>query len=200
MPQRIPQLIPPGAEPDAEISAPRRQSRSMPNTLHAIDPPTPGERDHDIRDIDKIDRRILRVLQADGRISNLKLAEEVHLSPTAVLERVRRLHRDGFILGYEARLNPAKLGAGLLVFVEILLDRTVHDVMDTFKAAVQVRPEILEAHLVAGGFDYLLKTRVADMTAYRQFIGSVIWTLPGVRETRTYAVMEEVKSTSMLPV
>ena len=152
------------------------------------------------RPVDKIDLRILRVLQADGRISNLKLADEVHLSPTAVLERVRRLQRDGYILGYEAKLNPAKLGAGLLVFVEILLDRTVHDVMDTFKAAVQVRPEILEAHLVAGGFDYLLKTRVSDMAAYREFIGSVIWTLPGVRETRTYAVMEEVKNSTRLPV
>ncbi len=150
--------------------------------------------------IDTIDRRILRVLQDDGRISNIKLAETVHLSPTAVLERVKRLTRDGFITGYEAKLNPAKLGAGLLVFVEILLDRTVHDVMDSFKAAVQVRPEILEAHLVAGGFDYLLKTRVADMAAYRAFIGSVIWTLPGVRETRTYAVMEEVKNSSRLPV
>ena len=150
--------------------------------------------------IDKIDAKILRVLQKDGRISNLKLAEEVHLSPTAVLERVKRLTRDGFILGYEARLNPSKLGAGLLVFVEILLDRTVHDVMDNFKAAVQVRPEILECHLVAGGFDYLLKTRVADMGAYREFIGSVIWTLPGVRETRTYAVMEEVKNVTALDI
>jgi len=154
---------------------------------------SPGE-----RGLDKIDLRILRVLQGDGRISNLKLAETVHLSPTAVLERVKRLTREGYILGYEARLNPARLGQGLLVFVEILLDRTVHDVMDTFKAAVQVRPEILEAHLVAGGFDYLLKTRVADMAAYREFIGSVIWTLPGVRETRTYAVMEEVKYTTRL--
>jgi len=152
------------------------------------------------RGIDKIDARILRVLQADGRISNLKLAELVHLSPTAVLERVKRLTRDGFILGYEARLNPAKLDAGLLVFVEVLLDRTVHDVMDNFRAAVQARPEILEAHLVAGGFDYLLKTRVSDMAAYRQFIGSVIWTLPGVRETRTYAVMEEVKNTAQIPL
>jgi len=150
--------------------------------------------------IDKIDAKILRVLQKDGRISNLKLAEEVHLSPTAVLERVKRLTRDGYILGYEAKLNPAKLGAGLLVFVEILLDRTVHDVMDNFKAAVQVRPEILECHLVAGGFDYLLKTRVANMTAYREFIGSVIWTLPGVRETRTYAVMEEVKNVTALAI
>ena len=151
-------------------------------------------------DLDKIDLRILRVLQADGRISNLKLADEVHLSATAVLERVKRLTRDGYILGYEARLNPVLLGAGLMVFVEILLDRTVHDVMDTFRAAVQVRPEILECHLVAGGFDYLLKTRVADMAAYRQFIGSVIWTLPGVRETRTYVVMEEVKSSTQIAV
>jgi Lrp/AsnC family leucine-responsive transcriptional regulator len=148
--------------------------------------------------LDKIDRRILRALQDDGRLSNLKLAEQVHLSPTAVLERVKRLTREGFILGYEARLNPAKLDAGLLVFVEVLLDRTLHDVMDAFKAAVQVRPEILECHLVAGGFDYLLKTRVADMAAYREFIGSVIWTLPGVRETRTYVVMEEVKHTTRL--
>ncbi|MBL8313339.1 MAG: Lrp/AsnC ligand binding domain-containing protein [Rubrivivax sp.] len=158
---------------------------------------SPGRDD---RDLDKTDRRILRVLQSDGRISNLKLAEAVHLSPAAVLERVKRLQREGFIVGYEARLNPARLGAGLLVFVEILLDRTVHDVMESFKAAVQVRPEILEAHLVAGGFDYLLKTRVADMAAYRAFIGSVIWTLPGVRETRTYVVMEEVKNSTMLAV
>ncbi|MBC8058480.1 MAG: Lrp/AsnC ligand binding domain-containing protein [Rhizobiales bacterium] len=150
--------------------------------------------------LDRTDARILRALQADGRISNLKLAEAVHLSPTAVLERVKRLTRDGFILGYEARLNPDKLGAGLLVFIEVVLDRTTHDAMSIFKAAVQVRPEILECHLVAGGFDYLIKTRVANMQAYREFVGSVIWALPGVRETRTYAVMEEVKNTTMLPI
>lgn len=149
---------------------------------------------------DAIDARILRLLQQDGRLSNLKLAEAVHLSPTAVLERVRRLTRAGVILGYHARLDPQKLNAGMLVFVEILLDRTVPDVMDSFRAAVQVRAEILECHLVAGGFDYLLKVRVADMAAYREFLGSVIWSLPGVRETRTYAVMEEVKNTAAIPV
>jgi Lrp/AsnC family leucine-responsive transcriptional regulator len=150
------------------------------------------------RDLDKTDLRILRVLQADGRISNLKLAEAVHLSPTAVLERVKRLTREGYILGYEARLNPAKLGAGLLVFVEILLDRTVLDVRDSFRAALQVHDEILGCHRVAGGFDHLLKTRVADMASCREFIGTVIWTLPSVRETRTCLVMEEVKLTARL--
>jgi Lrp/AsnC family transcriptional regulator, leucine-responsive regulatory protein len=151
-------------------------------------------------DIDRIDLKILNVLQQDGRISNLKLAEAVALSPTAVLARVQRLTRDGYILGYEARLNPVKLGAGMMVFVEVLLDRTTPNVFEAFKAAVQVRSEIMECHMVAGGFDYLLKTRMADMQAYRDFAGTVLWQLPGVRETRTYAVMEEVKSTTRLPL
>lgn len=148
--------------------------------------------------IDRIDLRILKVLQQDGRISNLKLAEQVLLSPAAVLARVQRLTREGYILGYEARLNPLKLGAGMLVFVEVLLDRTTPNVFEQFKAAVQVHPEIMECHMVAGGFDYLLKTRSADMNAYRSFAGSVLWQLPGVRETRTYAVMEEVKNSTQL--
>ena len=149
-------------------------------------------------EIDRIDLRILNVLQRDGRISNLKLAEGVALSPTAVLARVQRLQRDGYILGYEALLNPLKLGAGMMVFVEVLLDRTTPNVFDAFKAAVHVYPEIMECHMVAGGFDYLLKTRMADMAAYRSFAGTVLWQLPGVRETRTYAVMEEVKNTTRL--
>ena len=149
-------------------------------------------------DLDRIDKKILSILQEDGRIANLKLAEAVALSPTAVLARVQRLTKSGFILGYEARLNPLKLGAGMLVFVEVLLDRTTANVFDQFKAAVQVHPEIMECHMVAGGFDYLLKTRSADMNAYRVFAGAVLWQLPGVRETRTYAVMEEVKHTNHL--
>ena len=149
-------------------------------------------------DLDRIDRKILSILQEDGRIANLKMAEAVALSPTAVLARVQRLTRDGFILGYAARLNPLKLGAGMLVFVEVLLDRTTPNVFDQFKAAVQVHPEIMECHMVAGGFDYLLKTRSADMNAYRVFAGNVLWQLPGVRETRTYAVMEEVKHSNHL--
>ncbi|MEI8325184.1 MAG: Lrp/AsnC ligand binding domain-containing protein [Betaproteobacteria bacterium] len=150
--------------------------------------------------LDRTDLKILRALQEDGRISNLKLAETVALSPTAVLARVQRLSKDGYILGYEARLNPLKLGAGMMVFVEVLLDRTTPNVFEEFKAAVQVRPEIMECHMVAGGFDYLLKTRIADMGAYRDFAGTVLWQLPGVRETRTYPVMEEVKNTTQLPL
>ncbi len=149
-------------------------------------------------DLDRTDLKILRCLQDDGRISNLKLALAVSLSPTAVLVRVQRLSKEGFILGYEARLNPLKLGAGMMVFVEVLLDRTTPNVFEAFKAAVQVRAEIMECHMVAGGFDYLLKTRMADMAAYRAFAGTVLWQLPGVRETRTYAVMEEVKNTTAL--
>jgi Lrp/AsnC family leucine-responsive transcriptional regulator len=161
-------------------------------TNKTLDAPAP------FADLDRLDLRILRQLQANGRIANLKLAEAVGLSPTAMLARVQRLTREGFILGYEARLNPLKLGAGMLVFVEVLLDRTTANVFDQFKAAVQAQPAILECHMVAGGFDYLMKTRSADMAAYREFAGGVLWQLPGVRETRTYAVMEEVKNTTQL--
>ena len=155
---------------------------------------------HTPHDLDRIDLKILQCLQDDGRISNLKLADAVTLSPTAVLARVQRLSKEGYILGYEARLNPLKLGAGMMVFVEVLLDKTTPNVFEAFKAAVHVRSEIMECHMVAGGFDYLLKTRMADMTAYREFAGTVLWQLPGVRETRTYAVMEEVKCTTHLPL
>jgi Lrp/AsnC family leucine-responsive transcriptional regulator len=173
----------------------RRKSGTPTRRPPRADPPALA-----IEGLDRTDLRILRVLQDDGRITNLQLAQQVHLSPTAVLERVRRLTRDGFILGYTARLDPARLGAGLLVFIEVMLDRTAPEVMESFRAAVQARPEILECHLVAGGFDYLIKTRVADMSAYREMLASVIWALPGVRETRTYAVMEEVKNTAALPI
>ena len=97
--------------------------------------------------LDRIDLRILNLLQADGRLSNLKLAEAVALSPTAVLARTQRLTREGYILGYEARLNPLKLGRGMMVFIEVLLDRTTPHVFDQFKASVQVHEAIMECHL-----------------------------------------------------
>jgi Lrp/AsnC family transcriptional regulator, leucine-responsive regulatory protein len=153
-----------------------------------------------IESIDKTDVKILNHLQRDGRISNLKLADLVGLSPTAVLTRTQRLQRDGFIDGFEARLNPLKLDRGMLIFVEVLLDRTTSNVFDAFNAACQIHDEIMECHLVAGGFDYLMKLRMRDMADFRQFAGRVLWQLPGVRETRTYAVMEEVKSTTRIPL
>jgi Lrp/AsnC family leucine-responsive transcriptional regulator len=153
-----------------------------------------------ISDIDKIDRRLLAELQRDGRIAVVALAEKLGLSPTATTERLRRLSRDGFILGYSARLNPEKLDRGLLVFIEVKLDRTTPDVFERFAQAVARAPEVLECHMVAGGFDYLVKTRVADMNAYRHFLGDVLLALPGVRETHTYAVMEEIKNSAALPI
>lgn len=154
----------------------------------------------EISDLDRTDRKILATLQVDGRITTTDLAERVGLSPTAVSERLKRLTRDGYIVGYGARLDPQKLGRGLLVFVEVLLDRTSPDVFDAFAAAVARAPEVMECHMVAGGFDYLIKSRVRDMAAYRRFLADVILALPGVRETRTYAVMEEVKATDILPI
>lgn len=156
--------------------------------------------DRDFDGVDRLDLRILTILQTDGRITTTDLAERVGLSANAVAERVKRLTRDGFILGYGARLDPARLGRGLLVFVEVLLDRTSPDVFDAFAAAVARAPEVMECHMVAGGFDYLVKSRVRDMAAYRHFLADVILALPGVRETRTYAVMEEVKATDHLPL
>lgn len=151
-------------------------------------------------ELDKLDRRILSVLQTDGRIATVDLADRVGLAPTTTGERVRRLQKDGFIEGYRARLNPQRLGFGLLVFVEVLLDKTTPDVFDRFAIAVRNAPEVLECHMVAGGFDYLIKIRAPDMASFRAFLGEVLHALPGVRETRTYAVMEEVKNDGPLPL
>jgi Lrp/AsnC family leucine-responsive transcriptional regulator len=161
---------------------------------------TNGELTLHMADIDKIDRRILAILQGDGRIANVELAERIGLSPTSIGERLKRLQREGFIEGYGARLNPHRLGLGLLVFVEVLLDKTTPDIFERFARAVQNAPEVLECHMVAGGFDYLVKARLSDMTAYRKFLGERLLALPGVKETRTYAVMEEVKRDAPLPV
>lgn len=153
-----------------------------------------------VPDLDRIDRKILGALQEDGRITNTDLAEKIGLSATATSERMKRLIREGYILRFTAELNPQKLNLGLLVFVEVKLDKTTADVFDAFASAVARSAEVLECHMVAGGFDYLIKSRVRDMTHYRQFLAEVILNLPGVRETHTYAVMEDVKDTHVLPI
>ncbi len=143
--------------------------------------------------IDRIDKRILQILQRDGRISNVKLAQQVGLSATACNERVRKLEREGVITSYHARIEPAKLGSYLMVFVEITLERTSSDVFAQFGDAVKNTPEILECHLVAGDFDFLIKARVPDMPSYRKLLGETILMMPGVNESRTYVVMEAIK-------
>jgi Lrp/AsnC family leucine-responsive transcriptional regulator len=153
-----------------------------------------------MENIDAVDRRLLKALQEDGRISNAELARRCNLSPAACFERVRRLREKKVITGYAAMIDPAKVGRGLMIFVEVLLDRTTGDMFEAFAEAVRRQPEVLECHMVAGGFDYLIKARVGDMDAYRAFLGDVLVKMPGVRETRTYAVLEEVKATTALPL
>lgn len=152
------------------------------------------------RKLDRIDKNILHELQKQGRLSNVELSKRVGLSPTPCLERVKKLEADNVITGYSANLNPQYLGASLLVFVEITLSRTSPDVFEEFSKAVQRLDVIQECHLVSGNFDFLLKTRVSDMQAYRNLLGDTLLTLPAVSESRTYVVMEEVKSNNHLPI
>jgi len=145
------------------------------------------------------DKKLLRILQENGRITNQELAARCGMSPSACLERMRRLRERGYILGYAALLNPDKLGQPLLIFIEVTLDRTTGDVFREFAEAVRERAEIVECHMVAGGFDYLLKLRMPDMATYRSFL-TPLAEMPGVRETRSYPVIEEVKSGVALPL
>ncbi|MDD6176610.1 MAG: leucine-responsive transcriptional regulator Lrp [Succinivibrionaceae bacterium] len=165
------------------------------NTVRATD-----EQALNNKALDRIDRNILTELQNDGRLSNVELSKRVGLSPTPCLERVRRLEKNGYILGYSARLNPKALGASLLVFVEISLNKSSPDVFERFNKAVQELPDIQECHLVSGSFDYLLKTRVSDMSAYRKLLSETILKLPCMSDTRTFVVMEEVKHTQGLVI
>lgn len=147
------------------------------------------------RELDNIDRNILRIIQREGRISFVELGEKVGLSTTPCMERVRRLEREKFILGYGARLNPQKLQANLLVFVEISLESKSASIFDDFRRAVIKLPHVLECHLVSGDFDYLIKARISEMASYRKLLGDILLKLPGVRESKSYIVMEEIKET-----
>ena len=152
------------------------------------------------RVLDRIDYKILRQLQENGRLSNADLARSVNLSPTPCLERVRRLEADGYILDYVALLNPQKLGAGVVSFIQVLLDRTNPDVFERFKKQIGLCPEVMECHMVAGGFDYLLKVRTSSMIEYRNFLGETLARMSDIKQTHTYVVMEEVKATHSITV
>lgn len=147
-----------------------------------------------------IDRNILRTLQADGRMTYVDVAEKVGLSVTPCKERIRRMEREGYIEGYEARLAADKLGAGLAVFVQIRLNHTSQDLFRQFSDAVEALDEVQECFLVSGSYDYLLKARVADMQAYRTLLGETLLQLPGVQDSSTYVVMEQVKESLKIPI
>ena len=154
----------------------------------------------DFYKLDRTDLRILSELQGDGRLSNVALSKRINLSPTPCLERVRRLEKKGYIKGYHAELNADKLGAGLLVFVQVSLDRTTPDIFSRFSSSLSHYDEVQECHMVAGGFDYLLKLRFGDMSSYREFLGRDLAALPGIMQTHTYFVMEEIKHTPAIPL
>ena len=153
-----------------------------------------------IRDLDKIDRKILRILQAEGRISFTELGERVGLSTTPCTDRVRRLEREAVITGYHAHLDPAAVKASLLVFVEISLAYKSGDIFEEFRRAALKLPNVLECHLVSGDFDYLVKARISEMASYRKLLGDILLKLPHVRESKSYIVMEEVKESLNLPI
>lgn len=152
------------------------------------------------RVLDRTDHKILRQLQGNARMTNADLARSINLSPTPCLERVRRLEADGYILGYVALLNPQKLGAAVVSFVQVLLDRTSPGVFNRFKEQVTLCPEVMECHMVAGGFDYLLKVRTKSMLEYREFLGETLAKMSDIKQTHTYVVMEEVKATHAITV
>ena len=147
-----------------------------------------------------MDKKILRELQKKGRITFAELANRVGLSTSPCLERVKKMEREGVISGYTALLNPKYLKAGLVVFVQIRLARTSQDIFEEFKIAAATLDEVQECYLVSGNFDYLIKARVEDMDAYRKFLGETLLTLPGVLESTSYVVMEQVKETMNVPI
>jgi len=153
-----------------------------------------------MRALDKIDLKILDVLQRDGRTSITELSGQVGLSATPIADRVKRLERDGVIMGYHARINPHALGRKLLVFVEIKLSVKSGDLFEKVKRQLQFVPEVQECHLVSGDFDYLVKARIREMGEYRQLLGDILKKLPASAESRSYVVMEEVKESLELPI
>jgi Lrp/AsnC family leucine-responsive transcriptional regulator len=150
--------------------------------------------------LDRTDLQILDQLQMDGRLAVAELGRRVHLSPTPCLERVRRLERDGYITGYTARLDEQRLGFDLLAFIEVSLDRTNPDFFERFKRSVADLDEVVECHMVAGNFDYLLKVRTISMADFRRFLVEKLTPISGLQQTHTYFTLESVKSRLRVPL
>lgn len=151
-------------------------------------------------DLDRIDRNILKILQQDGRISNVALSRRVNLSPTPCLERVRRLEKAGYITGYMARLSPEKLGADFVTFMTVQLNRTSNDAFERFADEIRRIEEVEECHMVGGGFDYILKIRTRSMEAFRALMGHAVFSMAEVYQTHSYFVMEQVKDSPAIKV
>ena len=148
-------------------------------------------------ELDRFDRAILSVLAEDGRISITELAKRIGLSKSPTQARLRRLEQSGVIIGYRALLDPIRLGLDHVAFVEVRLSDTREAALKSFNAAIAKVPEIEQAHMIAGNFDYLLKVRTRDMTEYRRFLGETISTLPHIANTSTYVAMQAVKETML---
>ena len=154
----------------------------------------------EIHPLDRTDRKILDILQREGRIAITELAERVGLSASPCSERIKRMERDGVITGYHAHLSPEALGKTLLVFVELKLSSKSEEVFDKVRKELLHVPDVLECHLVSGGFDYLVKARLGGMREYRRLLGDILKKLPVPAESHSYVVMEEVKDTQILPL
>jgi Lrp/AsnC family leucine-responsive transcriptional regulator len=144
------------------------------------------------------DRRILKALQDDGRLSNADLARQVGLSPSACWNHTRRLFDTKVIKGVRALIDPKAVQRETAVLVGIVLDRSTQDSFSAFAAAARVLPQVLECFLVAGEVDYFLKVRVSDLNAFNRFHSEKILALPGVRQVRTFFVLDEVKTDGTL--
>jgi Lrp/AsnC family leucine-responsive transcriptional regulator len=143
--------------------------------------------------LDQVDRRLLLELARDGRISVAELSRRVGLSKTPCQARIRRLEEQGYIVGYRAVLNPARLGLAHVAFVEVKLSDTRAPALAAFNKAVQLIPEVEQCHMIASSFDYLLKVRTRDIADYREVLGEHISALPHVAHTSTHVSMEPVK-------
>ncbi|MGE0846008.1 MAG: Lrp/AsnC ligand binding domain-containing protein [Flavobacteriaceae bacterium] len=150
--------------------------------------------------LDATDLSILKALQEDARLTTVELARRVNLSPTPCAARMRALIDGGYITGFHAALDPHRLGRSLLVYLQVTLKNTDEPTLASFNGAIRALPEVLECHMVGGGFDYLVKLRVADMAAFRTFLGTVIGSMPAVAGTHSYFVMQEVRDAGMIPV
>ena len=152
-----------------------------------------------MRTLDAVDRQILEILQKDGRITMTDLAVQIGLSATPCTERVRRLERDGIISGYHARVNPHSLGQSILVFIEVRLAAKSREILAKVRESFDEIADIMECHLVSGDFDYMVKARIKEIGQYRSLLGEILLRLPGVTQTKSCVVMEEVKETLFIP-